>query len=162
MRMMWGSMAEVEGFLGPGLADLTPLHWIWLERRDKVAQAVSRHRAEASGVWHLGIEEAAAPKVPVYDFAAIDGYRRAAQADAAGWGRWFAERGLTPLRLWYEDLAADPVGEAGRLLAVMGLPAAPGIAAGTVRMAGPQSADWAARFRREAALRPTAKGGKQG
>ena len=151
LRMMWGTMAEVEEWLGPGLADVAPVHWVWLERRDKVAQAVSRHRAEASGNWHLGIEEAAVPGVPVYDFEAIEAYRAAAEADAAEWRDWFGTRGLVPLRVYYEDLAADPVGEAGRVLAALGLPVA-AMAVGTVRMAGEESADWATRFRREAGL----------
>ena len=151
LRMMWGTMAEVEEWLGPGLADAAPVRWVWLERRDKVAQAVSRHRAEASGIWHLGIEEAAVPGVPVYDFEAIEAYRAAAEADAAEWRDLFGARGLVPLRVYYEDLAADPVGQAGRVLAALGLPVA-AMASGTVRMAGEESADWATRFRREAGL----------
>lgn len=152
LRMMWGSLAEVEPWLGRGLNRINPLQWVWLERRDKVAQAVSRHRAETSGIWHLGIEEAEFPKAPCYDFAAIHRYLTEAEGDAAGWGAWFAEQGVAPLRIFYEDLAADPVFQANRLITALGMPAGQSPAAGTKRMANRESADWASRYRCEAGL----------
>jgi LPS sulfotransferase NodH len=40
----------------------------------------------------------------------------------AGWERWFAERGVEPLEVIYEELAADPAAETRRVLAFLGLP----------------------------------------
>jgi len=155
LRLMWETLVEIGPWIGPGRegleAALGPLRFVWLERRDKVAQAVSRHRAEASGIWHLGIEEDEKPRVPVYDFARIDQFRREGEADAAGWARWFAAEAVEPLRLAYEDLAADPAAEASRVLNWLGLPDRR-LSAGTVKMAGAESADWAARYRREAGM----------
>ena len=128
--------------------------YIHLYRRNLVAQAVSRLRAEVSGIWHPGIEEAAQPVQPSYDFAAIRGFVGAARAENAGWERWFSTQGITPLKVDYEDLAADPAGVAGRVLDHLGLTAAHRLTAPNRRMADATSALWAARFRAEAGLAP--------
>jgi trehalose 2-sulfotransferase len=154
LRLMWDHFEGLRRDLG-GSDDLEavfgPMRYIHLSRRDRVAQAVSRHKAEASGTWHLGFEEAAEPRTPHYDFAAIDGYMREAEADHASWHSWFASKGIQPLEIAYEDLAADPRKVARTVLAFLGLPAPGPLAVTNRRMADVESADWAARFRAEAA-----------
>lgn len=154
VRLMWETLRDVEGLLGGATLEqaLGPLRFVHLFRRDLVAQAVSLHRALHSGVWHLGIEEAAVPGVPRYDFTAIDGHVRAAEAANAGWTRWFAARGIVPLRVAYEDLAADPVATAQAVLVHVGVTAAGPLHAPNRRMADAESAVWIARYRDEAGV----------
>ncbi len=51
------------------IGDLLPDHrWIWLIRRDKIAQAVSLTRAEQSGVWLARSGAAPRPPEPAFDY----------------------------------------------------------------------------------------------
>ena len=69
------------------------------------------------------------------------------------WGRWCAQRGIEPLEVSYEELSSDPV--AGQVLGFRGLslPEGQALRASNRVMADGGSADWAARFRAEAADR---------
>jgi LPS sulfotransferase NodH len=126
------------------------MRYVYLQRRDRVAQAVSRHKAEISGTWHLGFEEAAKPKVPVYDFAAVNGHLREVEDADDQWRRWFAARGIRPFDVAYEDLSADPQGVTQQVLAFLGLQATHPLQVTNRKMADGESADWVARFRAEA------------
>ena len=67
MRVMWPSMPELQEKLRPLFPDAesdagrlaaafgTPLY-IHLQRQDRVAQAISRSKAEQSGLWHRGAD----------------------------------------------------------------------------------------------------------
>lgn len=147
LRLMWASMGEVD------LTALGPLRYIWLQRGDLVAQAISRHRAEVSGTWHLGFEEAAVPRIPVYDFDRIAGWLRQADADNRNWQDWFASQGIAPLRPTYEALSAAPAATARQVLRHLGLDSAAPLAVTNRRMADAVSADWAVRFRTDWAAR---------
>lgn len=156
LRLMWETLGEVEaGLGGDWMQGLGLSHAIWLRRLDTVAQAVSRLKAELSGTWHLGFEEAAHPAAVAYDFERIRTWRDAAAAQNRAWQDWFARRGVTPLALTYEELAADPVGVAERVLDFLGLPMPAGQrpSASNRPMADAVSAEWAARFRDEARRR---------
>jgi len=132
------------------------IDYVFLTRDDTVAQAVSRHIAEAGGLWHRHPEGSvleARPGIngsaPDYDFAAIDAYRREAEAAAQDWHNWFAQQAIDPINVTYEALAADPTGTTYRLLTQLGLTAVAPIRAGTSRLAGKHNIDWAARYRAE-------------
>jgi LPS sulfotransferase NodH len=132
--------------------------FIHLARADKVAQAVSLVRAEQTGLWHRAadgseLERTAPPREPDYDgealravFDRLNGYERE-------WQAWFAREGLSPLRLTYDALSADPAGTLAKVLDALGLPreAASGVTPGTARLADATSRDWVNRFRAEQA-----------
>ena len=116
-----------------------------------MAQAVSRLKAEVSGTWHLGFEAADHPVAPHYDFARIKGFGQEAATDNASWRDYFRHHQITPLHLTYEALAEDPTGVAKQAMRFLGLqPDAP-LTAANRRMADAVSAEWAQRFRAEAA-----------
>ena len=147
LRMMWETFAEV----GPQVLEaLGEVQFIWLRRDDLVAQAVSRHRAEVSGTWHLGSEEAEHPVEPAYDFARIAAWAAEAAAGNRAWEAWFAAQRIAPLVVEYEDLAAGPLTVASQVLAFLGLVAERPLAVSNRRMADAVSAEWAMRFRAEA------------
>ncbi|KAJ55921.1 hypothetical protein ACMU_09135 [Actibacterium mucosum KCTC 23349] len=131
-----------------------PTAFIYLNRDDKVAQAVSYLKATQSGLWHRApdgseIERTAPPEQPRYDAAFIA--KNAAQFadDHAGWNNWFAEQGIEPLRLTYDALSADPIGELRRVLEHIGQnpDAANAVQIGVGKLADQQSRDWIARFK---------------
>ena len=159
LRLMWDTVAELMADLGStGPSDhagvlartFGPVQYVLLTRRDLVAQAVSRHRAEVSGTWHLGFEEAVHPVEPAYDFARIAAWAAEAEAGNRAWEAWFAAQRIAPLVVEYEDLAAGPLTVAERTLSFLGLVTDRPLAVTNRRMADQISADWAERFRAEA------------
>ena len=130
------------------LPDLTPFpdrRFIWMRRRDRVAQAVSFARAAQSGHWHHWDPP---PRcVPKYRFDAIDVLASEIKELEQSWRRWFDESGVAPLEVAYEDLAAQPSGETARVLDFLGLTGAAEVRPLTVP--SERTDDWAARYRAE-------------
>lgn len=163
VRIMWGTLAELVGALrAAGQTGTDPqvlvrtfgeLRFVYLRREDRVAQAVSRLRAEQTGVWHVrgaaGASSAEAPGAR-YDRVAIQGYLEEAVAHDDAWNCWFAEHGLSPLRLTYEDLVSGRDEVLRTLLSHIGVapPAAP-LQVSNRRMADSGSLEWCDRFRAE-------------
>ena len=88
---------------------------------------------------------------PAFDFEEIDGLYHVARVHDAAWARWFATHGVDPLRVVYEELAADPVGVVEDVLERLGLEPAPGAGRAPMelsRQADAVNLDWAARYRR--------------
>jgi LPS sulfotransferase NodH len=130
-----------------------PCHFIRTRRRDAVAQAVSRLKAEDSQVWHLDGTEGTPVRIPTYDATRLDAFIAEAATGEALWDAWFTGTGLTPVTLWYEDFAADPEAQVRRAMTALGLTPPPGpLTVPNRRMADAQSADWARRYRQERAL----------
>lgn len=165
MRENLGDMLAAFHRLFPGLptdtarieAAFGPTRYLHLRRRDKVAQAVSRVRAEQSGLWHLApdgteVERLAPHRDPVYDFDAIDNQVRALENYEQGWIDWFAAEELQPLAIDYEDLAETPERVLPAILAHIGQdPAkARGLAPTVARLSDALSVEWAARYRAQA------------
>jgi len=166
LRLMWPTVAELSARLSSVYPDRLddaarfelafgkPLY-IHLSRQDKVAQAVSLLKAEQSGLWHRAADgterERTTPPAPLaYDADRIAGLVKELETDDAAWTRWFARRGITPLQLTYEGLAAAPRAALTQVLSALALD--PGIAASanarTVKLADEVSLEWAHRFRR--------------
>lgn len=141
-----GDAARIEAALGP-------TRYVCLSRKDKVAQAVSRLRAEQSGLWHRHADGAVREQVgpanePRYDFDAIAAYLAEAEADEAAWEEWFSANRIVPLRITYEALTADPVSSIRLILTHLGLDPvhADGVSPRTAKLADDESRAWAARF----------------
>lgn len=77
--------------------------WFYLRRRDMVAQAISRYRANASGVYQSCAQDESTPPVS-YDGDAIARSLLRAAAFEYHLARFFDERELSALPLWYEDI----------------------------------------------------------
>jgi LPS sulfotransferase NodH len=165
VRIMWGTMDELAenlrgtrtGAQGP---DIQLLHqafgtprFVFLQREDTLAQAVSWARAEQTSVWHRleGSGSAKPARAAVYDVEQIDGLVRTIGEHNAAWREWFAANGVTPHPVFYEHLDADPVGTVERILDFLNQDTgkARQIAATTKRLADDLSRDWMNRYRRD-------------
>ena len=137
--------------------------FIHLTRAEKVDQAVSLVRAEQTGLWHRAadgseLERTAPPREPVYDGAAIAAAVAQLTAYDRDWAGWFEFEGISPLRLTYDALAANPAATLATVLNALGLPpeAARGVTPGVARLADATNHDWVRRFRAERGIVPAA------
>lgn len=164
LRLMWESVGEATERLDAafgGAADIAsgfaqafgPTLFIHLSRHDKTAQAVSLVRAGQTGLWHVAAdgaerERTAPAQPPVFDAGRIARTQDMLAAHDAEWCSFFARRRIDPLRLTFEELAADPRQTVARTLAALGRdPAiAASIAVRTARMADAVNAEWVARM----------------
>lgn len=81
-------------------------YWIWLRRRDVLAQAISHVIARQTDRWHSE-SETAAIRHPEYDFWEINGQLNFAADENRKWEVYFSERGIRPLRIDYEDMQGN-------------------------------------------------------
>jgi LPS sulfotransferase NodH/MoaA/NifB/PqqE/SkfB family radical SAM enzyme len=93
-------------FAGRDVArDFPGLRWIHLRRRDRLRQAVSLFRAQSTDQWAW--HHQARRPAPLFNGAAIRNCLDAIEAQERGWERCFAEHGVEPLRIDYEDFERD-------------------------------------------------------
>ena len=97
---------------------LPALHYIHLERRDLLGQALSDVRAIQTGCWRT---TAPAARPPVYDQRAIARRLAALARGQARWRIWFARNGIAPLPLVYEEVVENPQAAADTVAALLGL-----------------------------------------
>ena len=129
---------------------------IHLSRPDKLDQAISRVRAEQTGLWHRNadgseLERLAPPAEPRYDSAAITRHVAELTEMDAAWNAWFAREGIEPLRVAYDELSNDPRAALARVLKALGLgpQRAAQVAMPTAKLADAISGEWRARFLNE-------------
>lgn len=169
MRENLGELSETLDQIHPGLAsDRARLEkafgnilYLHLSREDKLAQAVSLIKAEQTGLWHVApdgteIERLAPPKDPEYDFERISRELAELESYDVAWNSWFAEQQITPLRIGYETLSADPAATLSRICAELGVPAPnpDDVKPGVAKLSDAISLDWMRRYRSEIALSP--------
>lgn len=92
--------------------------YVFMTREDSLAQAVSWWKSMTTGKWIDGERPSGEPR---FDAAGIESRLRRIEAHNANWRRWFAANRIEPLPVTYERLAADPTGEARRILAFVGV-----------------------------------------
>ena len=78
-----------------------------LARRDRTAHAISYARATLSGIWRSE-QEAGGRAEPEYSRQALATAEQWIDAQTSAWEEMFANLRIAPLRLWYEDVVADP------------------------------------------------------
>ncbi len=135
----------------------TPLY-VRLRRADKVAQAISRVKAEQSGLWHRHADGAERELIkpyeaPIYDAARLRASITETVEHEAVFDAWAAGQGITPLDVTYEALSADPHGTLAMILDALGRDPALAERAQvqTARLADTMSVEWAVRYRAESA-----------
>ncbi len=97
------------------------LSFVHLRRRDVVAQAVSYAKSLQTHFWHPGEAIEPGAQEPHYDEELIGRLVSTIEKDEAYWTSWFAAQRITPCEVTYEELAADPLRTASRVLDHLGL-----------------------------------------
>lgn len=167
MRLMWEQVDHLSqrlGVLYPGLssdnarfrAAFGPTCFVHLSRQDKVAQAVSRIKAEQTGLWHVAADgterERIKPgQVPVYDARSLAAQVAEYERHDAAWLQWFAQQKIQPVNITYEALSNNPQATLATVLSALGLDLtiAETIEPKTAKLADSESQEWATRFRTE-------------
>jgi len=126
---------------------------IFMTRRNKIRLAVSWWKAIQSGEWHRqkGAMPADAELANAYSFEAINHLLIESAFREAGIQEFFAEAGIQPLTIAYEDFIADYTGTVRRILTFLGLADKDTAIAepNTEKLADPLSEEWVQRFREE-------------
>lgn len=137
---------RIESVLGP----TTFMH---LSRQDRLGQAISRLRAEQTGLWHRHadgseMERLAPPKEPRYDLDAIARHIEELSALDAEWEQWFEQNKLEPSRITYDALSADPQKVLSEVLSSIGRDPtlAEQVETPTAKLADRESQEWRQRF----------------
>ena len=161
MRENLGEFSEILDRIHPGLASdkarfesaFGAVLYIHLSRENKLAQAVSLVKAEQTGLWHIApdgteIERLAPPQEPKYDFERIRRVLAGLESYDVAWDTWFAEQGISPLRVGYESLSADPAGTLARICETLGVkpPDTGDVKPGVAILSDETSLDWMRRF----------------
>lgn len=132
-----------------GLDDLMRFEkFIRIERRDRVAQAVSLAMARQTRAW-LSMQEQ--QDEPRYSERDISRAMATLEKQSRSWDRWAAEAGVKPVQVYYEDLVVDPLGTVNGILREFGLspmPSLPEVA--TAKQASAVNAEWKRRYLRPA------------
>jgi trehalose 2-sulfotransferase len=150
---------DFEPFLRGGCASafLGEMRFVYLTRRDLVAQAVSVEVARQTGVWHrdregrpLLSQEDSPRQAPMFDEERILEMLDTLVLMQQSWERFFSLYGIEPIRTTYEDLCARPAGVVAAIAGSMGVGAIPPVdlaMASTIRLADGRSAEWVRRIR---------------
>ncbi len=167
MRLMWRDFDSlIKGLdnIYPGIANdkmrlseaFGSTRFVHLTREDKVAQAISRFKAEQSGLWHINTDgterERLSPESnPAYDAQAISSLVSEYKKHDTAWNNWFTEQNIQPIRIKYEKLAIDPQGTLAKTMSALGLDPtiAKSVTPKTKIMANMESHQWATRIRME-------------
>ncbi len=144
-----GQMSDVnriEAAFGPTL-------YVHLSRSNRLDQAISRVRAEQTGLWHRNsdgteLERLAPPEEPRYDATAIKHHLAELAAFDESWEKWFSREAVEPLRINYVSLSIDPQGTLAQLLSALQLDPTRArlVKTPTAKLADALSQKWRLRF----------------
>lgn len=132
---------------------LGPTTFIHLSRPDRAGQAISRLRAEQTGLWHRHadgseLERLAPPKEPHFDPSAIARHIEELSALDDEWDRWFRQKEIQPFHLSYDALSDNPQKVLAEVLAAIGCDPslAERVETPTAKLAGRESDEWKQRY----------------
>jgi hypothetical protein len=101
------------------LEDLKPVTFVYINRRDRVAQAVSMAKARQTKSW-ISLQRSLG-STPEYDKAFIDDALQTAARQTQAWQNWFKRRNITPFVVDYEDVVADKASVVRSIVELMGV-----------------------------------------
>jgi trehalose 2-sulfotransferase len=131
----------------PELSPFPQPRFVWLRRRDRVAQAVSFARAVQTGHWHHWDPPPRA--APTFRYDEVDALLRELDELEGAWAGWFEQQRVEPLELTYEELVSKPETDTLRVLDFLSLelPAGAAIRPLTPARRDRANEDWSARYR---------------
>jgi LPS sulfotransferase NodH len=105
------------------LANAFPdLHYVYLSREDRLAQAVSWAKAIQTDEWFAG-DRHRIQREPTFDRSVIEGLLGEIASGERGWRSFFADGATTTLHLKYETIARHPLGTGRDVLSFLGVAA---------------------------------------
>ena len=148
LKVFWNHFqdAQAMGFHPSQLPQ--PITWIHLDRRDHIAQCVSLVKASQSGTFAMREPARPAAERTHYDDGALLRTWQALRDGTSEWNGYFRSHRITPIRVWYEDLASDYEGTITGLLEALGFQDVPVPPPIHRRQADAVNAQWIAAFRR--------------
>ena len=167
MRLMWDSLDDLSIRLAsffPGMPSdrarfqsaFGPSVYVHLSREDKISQAVSRLKAEQSGLWHVAADGTERERLkpgqpPVFDTQCLSDHVAESEDHEAAWASWFTRQNIQPVKITYEALSSEPQITLATVLSALGLDStiAETVEPRTAKMADSESREWATRFRTE-------------
>lgn len=127
--------------------------FIYLKRDDYLGQAISRLRAQQTGLWHSNadgsdLERMMPERTNGYDREAIEAYVQQAKDQNNDWLRWFAKEAIQPLVLTYDELSQNPQAALSRILTSLDVDGsvAASIPVQTRRLADETNLAWRSRY----------------
>ena len=149
----------------PELLDvLSPLTYIYIDRLDKVAQAVSMAKALQTNQWSSRWEKGPAPALQ-YDRDLIAKCMAEVQLQDAGWLQWLEANKIAPHTVIYEDLAADPEATVRGIVDLFGVandePSQVHVPPAK-KQGDDTNQEWIARYREETKITPAGGGADAG
>lgn len=142
-KLHWPGYEPLRGGVWDPVTWGMPIRWIHVSRDDRLRQAVSFVRAVQTDAWNSHMTDGAPPR---YDAQAIaHAVQRLADWEE-GWQRHFRVLRATPLTVSYEDLDADYVDQARRVLDHLGMTDEPVPPPRLARQADELTEEWVARF----------------
>ena len=164
MRMSFDFFMQQLDVLYPGLSSdrarfeavFGQTLFIHLSRGDKLAQAISRTKAEQTGLWHMAadgseLERLAPPQPPRYDAEQISHHIAELTTHDAAWTQWFEEEKIDPVLIEYEALSAHPSDAVAEILDSLGLDRAlaKSLVPEVAKLADKTNQTWAERYKAE-------------
>lgn len=129
------------------------VRYVWLRRRNKVAQGISHFRATCNDYWQRvkspNADSDRRPNAAPFDFLAIDRTIAWAREYDRRWKSYFTYHRLLPLELFYEEFAASYDAHIRRVLEFIGVAHddLPEMQPSLERMADDTSLEWEQRYR---------------
>ena len=158
-KMIAKSNFPVDRPLRNVLADLltaglgSPIKYVWLRRRNMLAQAISLYRAQNTGVWRSvsgrGDQDTVVDHELPFDFGAITTVLRRFEDEDQKWTSYFRTYRIPALMLFYEDFVENYERTVQGVLKFLGLPYE-NVAVGPPkleRQADERSREWEALYR---------------
>ncbi|TDT15623.1 LPS sulfotransferase NodH [Ilumatobacter fluminis] len=113
------------------------LHWVYQWRRDRVGQAISYLRADATASWI----DTDGTRTPTFDpdrlvdddYAELRRLVERFDRSDSWWRAWFDRHGVTPLEFEYEQLVGDLRSAVARVFESLGRPVPDDVVGATVR-----------------------------
>jgi LPS sulfotransferase NodH len=98
---------------------LSPVTYIYLNRKDKLAQAVSMAKAIQTDAWQ-SLDNKVSTTL-IYDEALIASCLSDVRQQGLGWLRWFELNNITPFVVHYEDLVANTANVISSVVELLGV-----------------------------------------
>lgn len=97
--------------------------YVFLTRGDLVRQAVSSALARKRSLWHAYVGRNVPPADDglTVDVPLVTGIMERIREQRRAWEKFFGLRGVTPMRITYEDMASDPAGTLKGLAHLLGV-----------------------------------------